>query len=114
MQKPIFRLTPAWLFIALALVYRPAHTQKLLTLETPRFRVAFEKKYAQLGGEILKVAESVWPTLAKAYDSYEHYERIDIIVSDDGDDANGFAIYNFSRVAIFAPHMEVRIFITIY
>jgi len=44
--------------------------------------------------------------MAKAYDSYNRYERIDILITDEGDDANGFAIYNFSRVVIFAPHMD--------
>ena len=65
-----------------------------------------EKKHAALAGEILEIAESVWPTLAKAYESYEHYQRIDILIVDESDDANGFAIYPWSQVAIFAPHMD--------
>ena len=32
--------------------------------------------------EILEIAEAVWPTLARAYDAYGHYQRIDIIVLD--------------------------------
>ncbi len=104
--KPVFRFAPALFLISLALGIRTASAEKLLTLETPHYRVAFEKKYSNLGGEVLQVAESVWPTLARAYDSYNHYERIDIVITDDGDDANGFAIYNFSRVMIFAPHMD--------
>ena len=106
MRKTPFRLAPTLFLFALVLGFQSASAQKLLTLETPHYRVAFEKKYSQLGGEVLKVAESVWPTLAKAYDSYDRYQRIDIIITDDADDANGFAIYNFSHVAIFAPHMD--------
>ncbi|MEO7426532.1 MAG: hypothetical protein ABI036_15190 [Fibrobacteria bacterium] len=83
-----------------------ARADKLLTLETQHYRIGYDKKHAQMAGEVLKIAESVWPTLAKAYDSYNHYQRIDILITDDGDDANGFAIYNYSRVMIFAPHMD--------
>lgn len=97
-----FKLTAALGF----LILQPVRAEKLLTLETAHYRIAFTKNYEPLAGEILQVAESVWPTLAKAYDSYNHYETIDILIKDDGDDANGFAIYNFSRVAIFAPHMD--------
>ncbi|MDB5051950.1 MAG: hypothetical protein JWO30_5021, partial [Fibrobacteres bacterium] len=79
---------------------------KTLTLETNHYRVGYQEKNAQLAGEVLKVAESVWPTLARAYDSYNHYQQIDILITDEGDDANGYAIYNFSRVVIFAPHMD--------
>ena len=106
MQKPLFRLAPTLFLLAMTLGFQTASAEKLLTLESTHYRVAFAKKYSQLGGEVLQVAESVWPTLAKAYDSYNHYERIDIVITDDGDDANGFAIYNFSRVMIFAPHMD--------
>lgn len=83
-----------------------AAAQRLTTLETQHFRMMYEKKHAALAGEILQIAESVWPTLAKAYESYEHYERIDILIIDQSDDANGFAIYPWSQVAIFAPHMD--------
>jgi hypothetical protein len=106
MQKLPFRLASILFLLALTLGFHTASAQKLLTLETTHYRVGFEKKYSQLATEVLKVAESVWPTLAKAYDSYDRYERIDILITDDGDDANGFAIYNFSRVMIFAPHMD--------
>ncbi len=91
---------------ALSFASQAAQAQKMLTLETPHYRVGYEKKYSQLAGEVLKVAESVWPTLSKAYESYNRYQRIDILIVDEGDDANGFAIYNFSRVVIFAPHMD--------
>jgi hypothetical protein len=83
-----------------------ARAEKAKTLESPHFRVAYEKKYGQLAGEVLAVAESVWPTLAKAYESYDRYERITIRIVDEGDDANGFAIYNFSSIAIFPSHMD--------
>jgi hypothetical protein len=109
MQKNTFRFAsalPLLAFFCLAACLAPAFAQKKLTLETVHYRVGYEKKHAQLAGEILKVAEAVWPTLSKAYDAYDNYQRIDIVITDDGDDANGFAIYNFSRVMIFAPHMD--------
>ncbi len=106
MQKTIFHLAYVLFVAAITFGYSTSQAEALHTLETAHYRIAFPKKYEQMGGEILEIAEKVWPTLAKAYDSYEHYETIDILITDDGDDANGFAIYNFSRVAIFAPHMD--------
>ena len=106
MQKTTLRFAPLFALFALVCGSASADDAKTVTLETAHYRVAYEKKNAQLAGEVLKVAEAVWPALAKAYDSYDRYQRIDILITDDGDDANGFAIYNFSRVVIFAPHMD--------
>ncbi len=113
MQKNTFRFASVVSLFALVCGLSPALAHKMVTLETNHYRVGFEEKHAhseledeQLAGEVLKVAESVWPTLAKAYDAYDNYQRIDILITDDGDDANGFAIYNFSRVVIFVPHMD--------
>jgi hypothetical protein len=105
MQNPLAGIASS-LAVFASLLAVPAHADKMSTLETPHYRVAFEKKHQQLAGEVLKVAESVWPTLCKAYECYDRYQRITIQITDDGDDANGFAIYNFSRVMIFAPHMD--------
>ncbi|MDB5102599.1 MAG: Tol biopolymer transport system periplasmic component [Fibrobacteres bacterium] len=106
MQKPTLRFASLLCMYAFIGGVAPAIAEKMLTLETTHYRVAYEKKHEQMAGEVLKVAESVWPTLAKAYDAYDNYQRIDIKITDEGDDANGYAIYNFSRVAIFAPHMD--------
>jgi hypothetical protein len=106
MQKATFRFASALSLLVLICGVAPAPAQKMKTLETAHYRVGFEKKHEQLAGEILKVAEEVWPTLAKAYDAYDNYQRIDILITDEGDDANGYAIYNFSRVMIYAPHMD--------
>src|SRR5688500_3818304 len=106
MQKPSFRLASALAFVLVFSCAAPLSAQKVSTLETKHYRIIYQKPYAQLAGEILKVAEAVWPTLAKAYDAYDRYQRIDILVTDNGDDANGFAIYPHSQVAIFAPHMD--------
>lgn len=106
MPNTLSRLLAAMVLSVLTLGVLPAPAQRLATLETPRFRMMHEKKHAALAGEILEIAEKVWPTLAKAYESYEHYERIDILILDASDDANGFAIYPWSQVAIFAPHMD--------
>ncbi|MBW8888458.1 MAG: hypothetical protein JF616_11940 [Fibrobacteres bacterium] len=103
MRKPLAILAP--LLIALALA-APARAEKITTMESPHYRVAYEKKYQQLAGEVLGVAESVWPTLAKAYESYDRYEKITIRIVDEGDEANGFAIYNFSSIEIFPSHMD--------
>jgi hypothetical protein len=84
----------------------PARADRFQTLESPHYRVAYEKKYQQLAGEVLGVAESVWPTLSKAYESYDRYERITIKIVDAGDDANGFALYNFSSIEIYPSHMD--------
>lgn len=106
MQKPSVGFASLLAMFALSLTANEALAQKTLTLETAHYKVGYEKKHSQLAGEVLKVAEAVWPTLAKAYDSYDRYQRINILITDDGDDANGYAIYNFSRVVIFAPHMD--------
>ncbi len=106
MQKSPLCFAPLVALFALVCGFAPARAEKTITLETQHYRIGFEKKNTQLAGEVLKVAESVWPTLAKAYDSYNHYQRIDILITDEGDDANGYAIYTYSRVVIFAPHMD--------
>ena len=105
MQKSLLRTAFSALF-ALVCGLAPVQAQNLPTPERGPSRTPHRKNEAQLAGEGVKVAESVWPTLAKAYDSYNHYQRIDIGITDDGDDANGFAIYTYSRVMIFAPHMD--------
>jgi hypothetical protein len=106
MQKPTLRSASLLGFLLLVLGLQTGFAQKWSTLENTHFRVIYQKPYAQLAGEVLRIAESVWPTLAKAYESYDRYQRIDILITDDGDDANGFAIYNSSRIAVFAPHMD--------
>ena len=107
MSKLKFFALTFFALLALVHVAFPSEsTQKLLTWETDHYRVAYHAKDSVVAAEVLRIAESVWPTLAKAYDSYDKYQRIDLVIMDDGDDANGFAIYNFSRVAIFAPHMD--------
>jgi hypothetical protein len=106
MHKSSRLFAPLAVLLALVCGSRASADDKMLSLETAHYRVGYEKKHAQLAGEVLKVAEAVWPTLAKAYDSYDRFQRIDIMITDDADDANGYAIYNFSRVAIFAPHMD--------
>ena len=106
MKKPLFRLASTWFGLALLLGMNTAHAEKKIILESRHYRVIFDKKYMSVGEEVLRVAESVWPTLAKAYHSYDQYEQIEIRIIDEGDDANGYAIYPFSSVAIFAPHMD--------
>lgn len=106
MHNTLSRLLTALVLSVLVFGHKHADAQRLTTLESPHFRMMYEKKHAQLAGEILQIAESVWPTLAKAYESYDRYERIDILIIDQSDDANGFAIYPWSQVAIFAPHMD--------
>ena len=69
MHKHTFRSASVlrlFAFFCLAACLAPACAEKMLTLETPRYRVGYAKKHAQLAGEILKVAEAVWPTLSKA------------------------------------------------
>lgn len=92
--------------LACLLAAAPARAEKLKTLETPHYRVVYGKKYLQLAGEVLEVAEAVWPTLAKAYESYDRYEPITIRIIDAGDEANGFAIYTYSSIAIYPSHMD--------
>lgn len=106
MQKPTLRPLSLLGFVLLVLGLQTGFAQKWVTLENTHYRVMYQKPYTQLAGEVLKIAETVWPTLAKAYDAYDRYQRIDILITDDGDDANGFAIYTSSRIAIFAPHMD--------
>jgi hypothetical protein len=106
MLKSTFRSASLLGFLLLVLGVHSGFAQKWTTLESTHYRVIYQKPYSQLAGEVLKIAETVWPTLAKAYDAYDRYQRIDILITDDGDDANGFAIYTSSRIAIFAPHMD--------
>ncbi len=80
--------------------------QKFQSLESAHYRIHFEAEHKQLAGEVLEIAETVWPTLARAYDSYEHYKTIEIFLTDNSDDANGNAIYSLSRVVIYAPHLD--------
>ncbi|MDQ3002201.1 MAG: hypothetical protein M3Y08_13190 [Fibrobacterota bacterium] len=106
MQISHFRFALILSLATLLSVALSAAEDKNLTLETKHYRVAYKKKNAHLAGEVLKIAEAVWPTLAKAYDAYDNYQRIDIVITDEGDDANGYAIYSTSFVAIYAPHMD--------
>ncbi|HAO99652.1 MAG TPA: hypothetical protein DCQ83_06365, partial [Fibrobacteres bacterium] len=91
--------------LLLALVL-PVLAEKPQVLQTPHYRILYAKKYEPIAGEVLKVAEGVWPTLAKAYDAYSNYQTIDIFLLDPGDYANGEAVYPYSRVEIFVPHLN--------
>jgi WD40-like Beta Propeller Repeat len=77
--------------------------QKLIS---KHYRIYFEKKHEAVAAEVLQVAERVWPLYAKAYDAYQDYQPIDIFLRDPGDFANGNAIYTFSRVEIYVPHIN--------
>ena len=92
--------------MTLALAAQSAWCQKPEVLESAHYRIFYQKQNAELAGKVLEIAEQVWPTLARAYDAYKHYQRIDVFLTDYGDDANGFAIYEFSRVEIFVPHIN--------
>ncbi len=94
------------LFACLFLLVAAARAEKPLVLESAHYRVHYEKKYEAVAGEVIRQAEAVWPTLAKAYDAYGNYQVIDIYVKDQGDYANGYAIYNFSTVSIYVPHLN--------
>jgi len=83
-----------------------ARAEKPLMLESQHYRIFYAEKNAATAGEVLKVAERIWPLYAKAYDAYPHYQIIEIFLKDPGDYANGNAIYTFSRVEIFIPHLD--------
>jgi hypothetical protein len=96
---------------ALALLFlgagaAPAEAQRAQMLQSAHYRVYYAKEHEATAGEILRLSEAVWPTLAKAYDAYDNYQIIDIFLSDRGDVANGSAIYPFSRVEVYLPHMN--------
>jgi hypothetical protein len=84
----------------------PAEAQRAQMLQSAHYRVYYAKEHEATAGEILRLSEAVWPALAKAYDAYDNYQIIDIFLSDRGDFANGSAIYPFSRVEIYLPHMN--------
>ncbi len=99
-----FRLL-AWLGVVAA---GAAWGEKPQVLETTshHYRIYYAKRDADVAGEVLQVAEAVWPTLARAYDAYDNYQTIDIFLEDPGDYANGDAIYEYSRVEIYLPHLN--------
>lgn len=102
-QKSCLRAVLAWIGIiacGLAFADKP---QKIVS---QHYRVYFEKKHEAIAAEVLQVAERVWPFYAKAYDAYQDYQPIDIFLRDPGDYANGNAIYTFSRVEIYVPHIN--------
>ncbi len=103
--RPFFRPGTPWIAL-LILLSTGAFAQNAQMLQSQHYRIYFAKEHEQVAGEILRISEAVWPTLARAYDAYGDYQIIDIFLSDRGDVANGSAIYPFSRVEIYLPHMN--------
>jgi hypothetical protein len=96
----------SWFGLACLLLIGLAQAEKPQVIQSPHYRVYFEKKHEAVATEVLQVAERVWPFYAKAYDAYDHYQTIDIFLVDPGDYANGNAIYTFSRVEIYVSHLN--------
>ncbi len=95
-----------WMFILWSLGMGLGFGEALKTLKSPHYNVHYPADYEKVAGDVLEVAEAVWPALARAYNSYQNYQTIDIFIADPGDYANGNAIYNFSRVYIYASHIN--------
>ncbi len=85
----------------------PAQMQ---TLETEHFRVHFMPGSEGTARRVAETAEEVFPTLAAAYNYYDEFRTIHVLVLDTSDQlGNGWADYYSNTMAIWATNLDMEL-----
>ena len=92
-----------------ALTSRPAAAQ-LQTIVTDHFRIHFTSGADGTARRVAETAEEVFTPLAAAYDYFEDFQTIHILVLDTSDMlGNGSADYYSNTIFIWATHLDIEL-----
>lgn len=78
-------------------------------VETEHFYVIFKDGQEYWAHKVIQAAEDVWDKLIVPYKLQDEYRKIFIQIKDEGDDANGYAIFPKNSIAIYPTHLNERI-----
>ena len=96
--------------IAATLFFCGAAQAQLQTIITDHFRVHFSTGAEGTARRVAETCEEVFPTLAAAYDYYDDFRTIHVIVLDSSDRlGNGWADYYTNTMAIWATHLDFEL-----
>ena len=85
-----------------------AHAIK--TISTDHFRIHFAPGAESTARRVAETCEEVFPTLAAAYDYYDDFRTIHVIVLDNSDRlGNGWADYYSNTMAIWATSLDFEL-----
>ena len=99
------------IFSAIAALFLAGAAQaQLQTIVTDHFRVHFTLGAEGTARRVAETCEEVFPTLAAAYDYYDDFRTIHVIVLDNSDQlGNGWANYYSNTMAIWATSLDFEL-----
>ncbi len=93
-----------------ALLLAGAAQAQIQTIVTDHFRVHFTLGAEGTARRVAETCEEVFPTLAAAYDYYDDFRTIHVIVLDNSDQlGNGWANYYSNTMAIWATSLDFEL-----
>ena len=93
-----------------ALLLAGAAQAQLQTIVTDHFRVHFARGAEGTARRVAETCEEVFPTLAAAYDYYDDFRTIHVLVFDNSDVlGNGWANYYSNTMAIWATSLDYEL-----
>ena len=103
-------LRRAILSIAALLFFSGAAQAQLQTIVTDHFRVHFSGGAEGTARRVAETCEEVFPALASAYDYYDDFRTIHVMVLDSSDRlGNGWADYYTNTMAIWATNLDFEL-----
>lgn len=78
------------------------------TVKTEHFVIHYYDDVAWTAAKVAKAAEEIYPTVTGIYD-YKPRHRTHIVVRDDEDTSNGFAVFNLGYITIWASPSALRL-----
>ena len=99
------------IFLAIAALFLAGAAQaQIKTIVTDHFRVHFSLGAEGTARRVAETCEEVFPTLAAAYDYYDDFRTIHVIVLDNSDVlGNGWANYYSNTMAIWATSLDFEL-----
>lgn len=99
------------IFSAIAALFLAGAAQaQIQTIVTDHFRVHFSRGAEGTARRVAETCEEVFPTLAAAYDYYDDFRTIHVIVLDNSDVlGNGWANYYSNTMAIWATSLDFEL-----
>ena len=91
------------------LLVLPAIIQAQNSIVTDHFNIYYSLGADETARRVAEVAEEVYAPLASAFDAFDEFSRIDVIVHDEVDFSNGFAMYQQNRVEIWATELDFEL-----
>jgi|GEM_PF-1089021 len=96
-------------FAACLAVLATSLSAETITTESGHFRVHYPPGARETAKEVASVAEEVYYQLVTAYHLHEQFRPIDILVTDNIDQGNGFADYYQNQAVIWATNLDFEL-----